>query len=474
MIHLPILRHGNEYKSLDVARVPHHQTRELFVEVSQANAGLIRRDLSRQDIGTSALNRFSTHDLVNICSRAADHFTDDTLDLGDSTQSPDDYVRQVSATTGLPYVLARRNMHKIKSMLASMESVLNGLTRNLDWDLLDRGFGEFDGRALSFFPRTQSLGAVLPNNSPGVHSLWIPAFPLRIPLVLKPGSAEPWTPYRIIQSLIKAGAPRAAFSFYPTDHAGAAEILRSCGRSLLFGDSSTTGAWAGDPRVEIHGPGYSKIIIGADCVDDWEQYLDVMIASIADNGGRSCVNASAVWTPAHAEEISEALAKRLAQIVPRAADDERAQIAPFVDPQVAARINAIIEQGLTEPGARDVTAAYRDTERLVDWNGCSYLLPTVILSETDHPLAMKEFLFPFASVVQVDQDQIASQLGPTLVVTAITKDPRLIQTLVNSPRIDRLNIGALATNQVSWDQPHEGNLFDHLYGRRAFQQAVAV
>ena len=125
MIHLPILRHGNEYKSLDVARVPHHQSRELFVEVSQANAGLIRRDLSRQDIGTSALNRFSTHDLVNICSRAADHFTDDTLNLGDSTQSPDDYVHQVSATTGLPYVLARHNMQKIKSMLASMASVPN-------------------------------------------------------------------------------------------------------------------------------------------------------------------------------------------------------------------------------------------------------------------------------------------------------------------------------------------------------------
>jgi acyl-CoA reductase-like NAD-dependent aldehyde dehydrogenase len=365
-------------------------------------------------------------------------------------------------------------MLKIKSMFANMDSVLNGLTRNLDWELLDRGFGEFDGHALSFFPRTQSLGAVLPNNSPGVHSLWIPAFPLRIPLVLKPGSAEPWTPYRIIQSLIKAGAPREAFSFYPTDHAGAAEILRSCGRSLLFGDSSTTGMWANDPRVEIHGPGYSKIIIGEDCVDDWEQYLDVMVSSIADNGGRSCVNASAVWTPAHAEEISEALAKRLAQIVPRAADDENAQLAPFVDPQVAARINAMIEQGLTEPGARDVTAAYRDGGRLVNWNNCSYLLPTVVLSEQDHPLAMKEFLFPFASVVKVDQADIPSLLGPTLVVTAITTDPKLIQTLVASSRIDRLNIGALPTNQVSWDQPHEGNLFDHLYARRAFQQAVAV
>jgi hypothetical protein len=474
MLHIPILRHGDEYKSLDIARVPHHQSRELFVEVSQANAGLIRRDLARQDIATSALNRFSTSELVDICARAAHHFTNDSLPLGDSTQSPDDYVHQISATTGLPYVLAHRNMQKIKSMLANMESVLNGLTRNLDWSLLDRGFGELDGHALSFYPRTQSLGAVLPNNSPGVHSLWIPAFPLRIPLVLKPGSAEPWTPYRIIQSLIKAGAPREAFSFYPTDHAGAAEILRSCGRSLLFGDSSTTGAWTNDPRVEIHGPGYSKIIIGADCVDDWEQYLDVMVASIADNGGRSCVNASAVWTPAHAEEISEALAKRLAQIVPRAADDENAQLAPFVDPNVAARINAIIENGLTEPGARDVTAAYRDGERLAHWNDCSYLLPTIVRSEHHHPLAMKEFLFPFASVLKVEQNEIPALLGPTLVVTAITKDPKLIQTLVPSSRIDRLNIGALPTNQVSWDQPHEGNLFDHLYARRAFQQAVAV
>src|SRR5689334_25117148 len=314
MLHIPILRRGNQYKSLDIARVPHHQTRETFVEVSQANAGLIRRDLGQQDIGTKSLERFSTRELVDICTRAADHFTNDTLNLGLSSQSPDDYVQQVSATTGLPYVLAQRNMLKIKSMLANMESVLNGLTRNLDWELLDRGFGELEGRALSFFPRTQSLGAVLPNNSPGVHSLWIPAFALRTPLVLKPGSAEPWTPYRIIQSLIKAGAPREAFSFYPTDHAGAAEILRSCGRSLLFGDSSTTGIWANDPRVEIHGPGYSKIIIGADCVDEWEQHLDVMVASIADNGGRSCVNASAVWTPAHAEEISDALAERLTQI----------------------------------------------------------------------------------------------------------------------------------------------------------------
>lgn len=470
MLHIPILRQGTPYKSLDVMRVPHHRTRETFVEVSQANAGLIRRDLSRQEIARTSLNKFSTRELVEICARAAEHFTNDSLPLGDTDQSAEDYVAQVSATTGMPYALARRNLAKIKSMLASMESVLNGLTRNIDWEILDRGFGSRNGQSLSFFPRTQSLGAVLPNNSPGVHSLWIPAFALRIPLVLKPGSAEPWTPYRIIQALIKAGAPREAFSFYPADHAGASEILRNCGRSLLFGDSSTTGAWASDPRIEIHGPGYSKVIIGDDCVEDWEKYLDIMVASIADNGGRSCVNASAIWTPKYEREIAEALAERLARIVPRAADDASAQIAPFADPNVASRINSIIEQGLNEPGARDVTAAHRDSERLVTWNGCSYLLPTIVLADYDHPLAKKEFLFPFAAVVKVDQ--IENALEPSLVVTAITKDPNLIQTLVSSPRVDRLNLDAVPTNQVSWDQPHEGNLFDHLYGRRAVHLAA--
>ena len=468
------MRQGQPYYSLDVARVAHHRTREPFVEISQANPGLIRRDLGKQDIPRSVLQKFTTRELVDICVRGAEHFTNDSLPLGDGSQTSADYVRQVSATTGLPHALAERNMLKIKSMFANMESVINGLTRGVDWELLDRGFGKLHGRTLSFFPRTQSLGAVLPNNSPGVHSLWIPAFALRIPLVLKPGSAEPWTPYRIIQSLMKAGAPPEAFSYYPTDHAGASEILRNCGRSLLFGDSSTTSVWANDPRIEIHGPGYSKVIIGEDCIDDWEQYLDVLVASIADNGGRSCVNASAVWVPRHAGEISEALAERLARIVPRAAEDPEARLAPFVDPQIATRINTMIDQGLLEPGARDVTASYRDGDRLVVWNNSSYLMPTVIRTDVDHPLAGKEFLFPFAAVVEVPQDQLLSQLSPSLVVTAITEDPNLIQALVNSPNIDRLNVGPLPTNQVSWDQPHEGNLFDHLYGRRAFQHAVAV
>ena len=472
MLHIPIIRKGEPYNSLDIAAVPHHRTREPFVEISQANSGLIRRDLRDQQTARAKLASLTTAELVEICARAAGHFTNDSLPLGETNQTAEDYIAQVSATTGMPYVLARNNMDKIRGVLAGVGNVLNGLTRNVDWQVLDRGFGELNGQALSFYPRAESLGVVLPSNSPGVHSLWIPAIPLKTPLVLKPGSAEPWTPYRIIQALIKAGAPREAFSFYPTDHAGAGEILRNCGRGMIFGDASSTSLWQGDSRIEIHGPGYSKVVIGEDCIDDWEQYLDVMARSIADNGGRSCINASGIWVPRHAEKISEALADRLSQIKPRAADDDEARLAPFADAKVAARISQILDQGLSVPGAREVTN--RNSKRLLNHDECSYLLPTIVLCETsDHPLANKEFMFPFASVVTAAPEMIPEVLGPSLVVTAITSDPKLINKLVNSPHVDRLNVGAVPTSVVSWDQPHEGNLFEHLYARRAFQRAVA-
>ena len=480
MLHLPILRHGAPYKSLDVIRVPHHRTREPFVEISQANPGLIRRDLrsERQAAARAALGRIPFDRLIAMCGAAAEHFLNDTLPLADAQQSPQDYVLQLTATTGMPHALVRKNMQRVAGVMREMRTVLSGLTRGLDLSVLDTGHGEHAGHAISFYPRTDSLGVVLPSNSPGVHSLWIPAIALKIPLVLKPGSAEPWTPFRIAQAFMKAGCPPEAFSYYPADHAGAGEILRRTGRSLFFGDVAAVGGWEGDPRVELHGPGYSKILIGDDMLADggWERCVDLIASSIAANGGRSCVNASGVWVAAsHAERVAQAVAAKLASIVPRAADDEEATLAPFADARVAERISAQIDSGLETPGAREVTLEHRGTPRLASLDGCTYLQPTLVLCDSpDHPLANREFLFPFAAVVALTPEQMArvpEPMGKTLVVTALTRDRRLVDRLLGSAYVDRLNVGAIPTNHISWDQPHEGNLFEHLYARRSFQQS---
>ena len=51
----------------------------------------------------------------------------------------------------------------------------------------------------------------------------------------------------------------------------------------------------------------------------------------------------------------------------------------------------------------------------------------------------------------------------------LSGDKRFIRRIMACGHIDRLNVGPIETFKLSWDQPHEGNLFELLYRQRAFQ-----
>jgi hypothetical protein len=472
--HLPALRRGRPYESLDKNEVLDHGSGKAVAVVSQVNAGILKKDLQRIAEGRAALRKFTVSQLIDISAKAGDLFLNGTLPLGDRghVQSADDYVRTLSGTSGLPHVMVRRNMAKIHYALTHVGTVLNGLTRGLPLEVIDRGYGEQSGAAVSYYPTTQALGLVMPSNSPAVNSLWLPAIALKTPVIIKPGREEPWTPFRLIQAFIAAGAPPEAFGFYPTDHEGSGEIMRLCGRALIFGDANTVAQYRDNPKFSVHGPGFSKILIGSDKIENWPEYIDLMVSSIAENGGRSCVNASAVVVPKYAKEIAEALSEKLGPVLPLGPADEGARLSGFANPKMADYIDSAIDEGLKTPGARDVTAGYREGGRKVLFEGGTYLRPTIVQCDSfDHPLANREFLCPYASVVEVPQDQILGKIGPSLVVTAITDDPEFTSQLLDSPLIERLNLGPITTMKISWDQPHEGNMFEFLYRRRSIERA---
>ena len=472
--HIPVLRLGRAYESLDTFEVKDHRNGEVKAVVSSVNAGIIRKDLGKIGASRAALDKFTCAQLIELSAKAGDLFLNGSLPLGDKghAQSADDYIRTLSSTSGLPHVMVKRNMAKVHYALTHLGEVLNGLSRGLDLGILDRGFGEQFGTRLSFFPATQALGLVMPSNSPAVNSLWLPAIALKTPVVIKPGKEEPWTPYRLIQAFIAAGVPSEAFGFYPTDHEGAGEILRSCGRALIFGDKSTTQQYANNPAIQIHGPGWSKILIGEDCIENWRDYIDVIVGAISDNGGRSCINASAVVVPRYAAEIADALAQKLGPVQPTRPDDENARLSGFANVKMADFIDAQIEDGLKKSGATDVTAKYRNGARKAEFDGGIYMQPTIVQCDSfAHPLANKEYLCPYASVVTCPQGEMLKQIGYTLACTAITKDAAFIKQLEAYPHIERLNIGPVSTMKISWDQPHEGNMFEFLWHRRSIERA---
>jgi len=469
MWNIPILRSGQAYYSKELLTLRDYATGDPVAEVSQANAGLVSRDL-RQD-AWSDFQTLASADILDRLRRAAEHFMLADLPIGDQNQSPEQFVAAQSATTGLSHELCRQNMKKIEAAMANMGQILDGLTGGLDLATLDAGFGHRDAHVISYAARARRFGAILPANSPGVHALWIPAIALRTPVALKPGQREPWTPLRILEALRLAGLPETAFGYYPCGHDGAGVILRKCGCSMMFGAGPTVRPWLNDPRIEIHGPGYSKVLLGPDQSPSWVDSLDLMVTSVAANGGRSCINASSVRTASHGEELADALARRLAQIVPRPRDDREATLAAFADPAVARGIDTAIERGLAQGGAEDVTARYREGDRLVEFEGGTYLQPTVIYSENaDHVLANQEYLFPFVSVIEQRDQQLVPSLGPSLVLTALTEERSIEGALMARADIGRLNLGPIPTTVLQWDQPHQGNIFHHLYQQRAFQR----
>jgi acyl-CoA reductase-like NAD-dependent aldehyde dehydrogenase len=360
-------------------------------------------------------------------------------------------------------------MAKNHFVLSNMDRILDCLTRGLDLDILTRGYGmESRGVTVSFQAQTPALGMVLPSNSPGVHTLWLPVIPMQVGLVLKPGPQEPWTPYRMAAAFFEAGVPREAISIYPGAGEMGAEVVNRCARTLIFGSTETVKRYEGNPRVQVHGPGFSKILLGDDEVDNWPKHIDLMADSIYKNSGRGCINCSGIWASRHTKEIAKALAERLGPLEVRPPDDPEAALAAFTVPGQAQAIHASILDKLKESGVTDMTAGFGP--RLVEKDRCAYLRPWIIHCDSpDHAIANTEYMFPYATVVECPQDLMLEKIGQTLVCSAITQNAKWRHELIDATHIDRLNLGAIPTIQLNWLQPHEGNMVDFLFRNRAFQ-----
>jgi acyl-CoA reductase-like NAD-dependent aldehyde dehydrogenase len=477
MLNLPILRWGQPYTSLDQDTVVHFITGEALARVSQANAGLLGRDMRLAPRARKVLAEIPIPELIGLMKKAADLYLNDALPMGDGEQTPDEFARHQSASTGLPEHMCKANMTKNHFVLSRMDQILDSLTRGLPTEILTRGYGrESRGVMVSYQAQAPVLGLVLPSNSPGVHTLWLPVIPMQVGLLLKPGPQEPWTPYRMAAAFLKAGVPKEAIAIYPGGGDIGAEVVRRAHRSMIFGGTATVERYKGDTRVQVHGPGFSKILLGDDVVGQWEKYLDVIVDSVFLNSGRGCINCSGIWASRHTREIAAALAERLGPVEPKPPEDPTCGLAAFTVPGAARAIWATIEAGLQEPGVEDMTTRFGP--RLVERECCGYLRPTVIHCESpDLKLANTEFMFPFVSVVRCPQEQMLEKIGPTLVCSAITQDQQWQRKLIDAPHIDRLNIGALPTIKLDWLQPHEGNIVEFLFRPRAFQasvEAVAV
>ena len=131
---IPACRFGRRYDSLTVSEITTAGGDEVVARVGLVNPGLIRRDLRRITDCFDRLQQIPVQKMLDICAEAAGHFMEAELPVSDDlTQTPDDYVRVLSATCGLPHALIRANMAKVADVLSNMTEGAISLT-NSRWE----------------------------------------------------------------------------------------------------------------------------------------------------------------------------------------------------------------------------------------------------------------------------------------------------------------------------------------------------
>ena len=68
--HLPVLRLGRSYESLDKLEIKDHRTGEVKAVVSSINAGILRKDFRKLDDARASLKKFTVAQLIELSAKA--------------------------------------------------------------------------------------------------------------------------------------------------------------------------------------------------------------------------------------------------------------------------------------------------------------------------------------------------------------------------------------------------------------------
>ncbi|MCA9164577.1 MAG: aldehyde dehydrogenase, partial [Planctomycetales bacterium] len=102
MLNIPVIRWGKPYESLEIDEVKHFATGEPIAKVSQANGGIISRDMRTASKARDILRQMPCSEIIERLKKAADLYESEALPIGDGTQTPEEFAHQQSASTGLP------------------------------------------------------------------------------------------------------------------------------------------------------------------------------------------------------------------------------------------------------------------------------------------------------------------------------------------------------------------------------------
>ncbi|GAB3733573.1 aldehyde dehydrogenase family protein [Amycolatopsis oliviviridis] len=367
---------------------------------------------------------------------------------------PVGYRNLVSRGSGIPLRVVTDAAQALTRVLATIEtSSLAGRPGSAACDWRDPGIGH--GRAV-WGRRGDVLAVIAAGNHPAVHGLWLEALAVGYRVVLRPSTQEPFTPHRLVAALHEAGIGRDQLVLLPTEHSQVDRLIDLADFALVYGGDEVTRKYAANPKVLVQGPGRAKIVITDDV--QWEDHLDAIVASIADDAGLTCRNTTAVYAERRPTELAEAVAERLGVLRALPPEHEEASL-PVATEEGARRLEAYLRT--KAKGASAVPGFEGAATPLED--GGAVLRPALhVVAGPGSRQTGIEMPFPCAWFAPWDPSGGLASLHGSLVVTALTEREDLIDALVENPAIGNVHIGGWRTDWFRPGLPHDGFLSEFL------------
>ncbi|MFB8281716.1 aldehyde dehydrogenase family protein [Nocardia colli] len=415
-------------------------------EISQVPPIYVRRTLAAM----RAAPVLPGAERLDALSKAAELF----LDARIGGLGPEDYAQLVSSASGVPLGVVRQSIEWVADVLRSLRSTLElAMPRGAvgDW----RAPETLAGSAV--WTRKGDLFAVhAAGNTPAVHGLWPEALAMGYKVAVRPSAREPFTAFRLVSALRAAGFPPDIVTLLPTDYAAADVIIAEADFAIVYGGQDVVDKYAANPRVLTQGPGRSKILVTADV--DWRAKLDLLAGSVSHLGGTACTCATAILVEGDPEPVARALAEKLSAIPSLPPGDPAA----ILTVQPVASAEAVDRYLHTVAGD---ARAFLGGDTIVDElpAGGAVLRPAVhLVADSAAPQLNVELPFPCVWVGPWRPEEGVAPLRDSLVLTAMTTRPGLIDELLNEPSITNLYLGDNATTWLRPGIPHDGYLGEHL------------
>lgn len=391
--------------------------------------------------------------LVSIIKKAGQILTTDTI----LNESPEDYYKKFVVSTGLPKSCAINGLELLGEKMKNIDKIM-------EYEIPYTSIGNFELKLLknreNYLAASQFgkiLGVIAPSNHPAVHISWVTALALKYSIIVKPGKDDPFTPARIIKSLLIAGLPKELISMVPMEHSSIDKFISLCDKTIVYGKHQNAEE-VGQSNVILRGVGNSKVYVDYEDSQLFDKAFEVVYNSVIHDGGRRCTNASAVIVKGNAKEFAYKLAQKMnceledpLSITARVSCFKKLEDAKNIDRYIDVNSNSF----------EDISYDISNLRRLQIMNGVAFLRPTVLLCKDTSPMFCKELPFPFVTISSCEEN-VDKALSNSLAVSLVTNDGTIISDCMENPSIRKVIVNS-PTYSESLGDPHDGYLFPELY-----------